>query len=225
MLARCANSPSRFLRGMLPTHARLGVQLVRITIGCCVILCIARAEAQAQEAIDPRLEYNVKAVSLYAFGRYVTWPRRGLSVRRKPFRDRHDGRQSVRRCARPDRSQKTLNGRTIVVRADSRARPNVLECHICIRHAAVLSEKRRRNCFNKRPESRCSWSVNRRDSPNRGGIINFYQSGSNIRFELNPDKSVETQPEPERQTAHARHEGPLDKVNAARGGFHLPKIQ
>ena len=27
----------------------------------------------------------------------------------------------------------------------------------------------------------------------RGGIINFYHSGANVRFELNPDKELESQ--------------------------------
>jgi hypothetical protein len=26
----------------------------------------------------------------------------------------------------------------------------------------------------------------------RGGIINFYQSGNNVRFELNPDRGIES---------------------------------
>lgn len=174
---------------MLPAHARLGVQLVRMTIGCCVILCIVRAEAQAQEAIDPRMEYNVKAVSLYAFGRYVTWPDTAFSKADSPFVIGTIGGNPFGDALDRIAQQKTLNGRTIVVRQIHEPR-ECADCHILFvtRNVARETESQLFQEAAGKPVLLVGESPGFAE---RGGVINFYQSGSNVRFELNPDKSVE----------------------------------
>ena len=43
------------------------------------------ATSSGQEIVDARKEYNVKAVTLYAFGRYVTWPNSVFEKSDSPF--------------------------------------------------------------------------------------------------------------------------------------------
>src|SRR5450432_1916809 len=75
---------------------RISIEYSRSTAILCLrwlrlLLCLSAifssccGSSNAQEAIDPRKEYNVKAVSLYAFGRYVTWPETAFQTADSPF--------------------------------------------------------------------------------------------------------------------------------------------
>ena len=66
----------------------------------------------AQELIDERREYNVKAVSLCAFGRYVTWPESAFETAQKL------GERLARRSGRDDgpaRLHRLVAGRLYVL--------------------------------------------------------------------------------------------------------------
>jgi hypothetical protein len=175
-----------------PTRASVprGVQLLRIVVGCYALSCIGAA-AQAEEAIDERLEYNVKAVSLYAFGRYVTWPERAFPSAESPFVIGTFGGNPFGDALDRIAKKKTLNGRAIVVRIITTP-AECPQCHIVFvtRTVPPATEAELIERASGKPVLLVG------ESPGfaaRGGIINFYHSGSNVRFELNPDKSVENQ--------------------------------
>jgi len=143
----------------------------------------------AQEISDERLEYNVKAVSLYAFGRYVTWPESAFADPKQPFVIGVFGGNPFGDALDRIAAKKQLNGRTIVVRQLS-APEEVLQCHMVFISRTVTRETEAQ--LVQQSAGKPVLLVG--ESPGfaeRGGIINFYQSGENVRFELNPDKGVE----------------------------------
>jgi hypothetical protein len=147
--------------------------------------------ARAQDVIDERREYNVKAVSLYAFGRYVSWPESAFHHAESPFVIGVLGGNPFGDALERIASKKTLNGRPIVVRPLS-AVHQATDCHIVFvtrRVSADLQDELFVHVAGK-PVLLVGETPGFAE---RGGIINFYQSGSNVRFELNPEKGVESQ--------------------------------
>lgn len=162
----------------------------RFVITCLGLLLLGRA-ADAQDMIDARLEYNVKAVSLYAFGRYVSWPASAFPKADSPFVIGTLGGNPFGDALDRIAKKKTLNGRTILVQQIDQPE-QCLTCHIVFvpRSVSPAVEAKLFEHASGKPVLLVG------ESPGfatRGGIINFYQSGSNVRFELNPDKSVENQ--------------------------------
>jgi hypothetical protein len=188
MLAQCDKSISAALHHPIWARVSSGVRLLRVVVGCFSLYCGGVA-VQAQEAIDGRLEYNVKAVSLYAFGRYVTWPEAAFASADSPFVIGTIGGNpfgdALDRIAR----KKTLNGRAIVVRAIATPAESAL-CHILFVTRTVPPETEA-ELFQQAAGKPVLLVGESPGFAERGGIINFYYSGSNVRFELNPDKSVE----------------------------------
>jgi hypothetical protein len=168
---------------------RIENSLSRLIV-CWLALVAFRQSASAQDMIVTRLEYNVTAVSLYAFGRYVTWPPSAFENDGSPFvigifRENPFG-DALERIAK----KKTLNGRTITVRQIDL--PNdCVECHIVFVPRSV-SQSTEQEVF-ERVAGKPVLLVG--ESPGfatRGGVVNFYYSGSNVRFELNPEKGSES---------------------------------
>jgi hypothetical protein len=153
------------------------------------MLCEGNA-AVAQDTIDPRLEYNVKAVSLYAFGRYVTWPEAAFPSADSAFVIGTFGGNPFGDALKRIAQKKTLNGRAIEVREISHPRDGA-NCHILFVTRTVSSDTEAE--LFRHATGKPVLLVG--ESPGfaaRGGVINFYHSGGNVRFELNPDKSVES---------------------------------
>lgn len=190
MLApRDISSSATWLRGDGINRIHEG-WILRCVITCLGFISLGRAAA-AQEMIDARLEYNVKAVSLYAFGRYVSWPASAFSKADSPFVIGTFGGNPFGDALDRIAKKKTLNGRTILVQQIDQPE-QCLTCHIVFvpRTVAPAVEAKLFEQAAGKPVLLVG------ESPGfatRGGIINFYQSGSNVRFELNPDKSVENQ--------------------------------
>jgi hypothetical protein len=147
------------------------------------------ATALAQEMVDERLEYNVKAVSLYAFGRYVTWPDSAFESPNSPFVIGVFGGNPFGDALDRIAAKKSLGGRSITVRL-LKSPGDSIGCHIVFVSRTVEASVQTEiiQTASGKPVLLVG------ESPGfveRGGIINFYQSGSNVRFELNPDKGVE----------------------------------
>ena len=168
---------------------RLGSAAVSIAIGCLMLPQGVDSSAVAQEAIDPRLEYNVKAVSLYAFGRYVSWPENAFARTDSPFVIGIFGGNPFGDALDRIAAKKTLNGRPIAVRQISSAAESD-GCHIVFVTRTVTKETEI-ELFAVAAGKPILLVGESPGFAQRGGIINFYYSGSNVRFELNPDKSVE----------------------------------
>jgi YfiR/HmsC-like len=191
MLARRDKLFAVMVRRLVQACLGDGVRMVRIALGCSVLVFCGDFALQAQEIIDPRLEYNVKAVSLYAFGRYVTWPEAAFPSAKSPFVIGTIGGNPFGDALARIAQKKTLNGRAIVVREIEKPEQCV-ECHILFVTQSVSQEVE--TALFQQAAGKPVLLVG--ESPGfaeRGGVINFYHSGSNVRFELNPDKGVENQ--------------------------------
>jgi hypothetical protein len=189
MSARCDYLPSAEFCRLIQALMQRGVRFVQVVAGCCALLCMEGATSQAQDAIDPRLEYNVKAVSLYAFGRYVSWPEDAFSSGTSPFVIGTFGGNPFGDALERIAQKKTLNGRPIVVRQIDRPE-DCADCHILFVTRSVSSETEGK-LFQHAAGKPVLLVGESPGFAERGGVINFYPSGSNVRFELNPDKSLE----------------------------------
>lgn len=182
--------PIASLRRSYGVGLRSELQCHMAFVGCMLLLCFGRTVVNAQEIVDERLEYNVKAVSLYAFGRYVTWPQEAFPTDDSPFIIGLFGANPFGDALDRIAAKKSLNGRTIVVRSITDP-AECARCHIVFVPRTVPHDTEAE--LFRRAAGKPVLLVG--ESPgfaNRGGIINFYQSGSNIRFELNPDKGIES---------------------------------
>lgn len=162
----------------------------RVLLACLAAIFATGGTSFAQEISDERLEYNVKAVSLYAFGRYVTWPETAFGDPKQPFVIGVFGGNPFGDALERIAAKKQLNGRAIVVRQLSAAE-EVNRCHMVFISRTVTRESEA--LLVQQAAGKPVLLVG--ESPGfaeRGGIINFYQSGENVRFELNPDKGVES---------------------------------
>jgi hypothetical protein len=144
-----------------------------------------------QEIVDARKEYNVKAVTLYAFGRYVTWPASTFQKPDSPFVIGVLGDNPFGDALEQIAAKKTIAGRPIVIRPISTPNDS-LQCHILFVTAAVSPEIEAK-IFKQVAGKPVLLVGESKGFADRGGIVNFYESGTTVRFELNPDKANEAQ--------------------------------
>lgn len=85
--------------------------------------------------------------------------------------------------------KKKLNGRTIVVRQIATAEESG-SCHIVFVTRSV-SDEEEKALFEFATGKPVLLVGETPGFASRGGVINFYHSGGNVKFELNPDKSLE----------------------------------
>jgi hypothetical protein len=170
-------------------RARRGVLQARV-LSCCVILAACGDLVRAQDAVAAQREYNVKAASLYAFGRYVTWPESAFAADDSPFVIGVVGANPFGNALELIATKKTINGRAIAIRQlDSPEQ--AAECHVVFVPRATPAELEQ--TLVGRTSGHPILLVG--ESPgfaNRGGIINFYLSGGHVRFELNPERGSQS---------------------------------
>jgi hypothetical protein len=164
--------------------------MLALLAGGAAALCCP-AGALAQEAVDLQREYNVKAVSLYAFGRYVTWPETAFESKDSPVVLGVLGGNPFGDALNRIAAKKTLNGRPIMVK--QLAGPQELAgTHIVFVTREVDPEVEAEVL--KSTEGKPVLVVG--ETPGfaeRGGIVNFFLSGANVRFELNPERGAACQ--------------------------------
>jgi hypothetical protein len=147
--------------------------------------------AVAQDAIVSQREYNVKAVSLYAFGRYVTWPDAAFESKDSPVVIGVLGGNPFGDALERIAAKKTLNGRPMVIK--QLGGPNeVAGAHIVFVTRTVTPEVEAEvlRLTSGKPVLVVGETPGFAD---RGGIVNFFLSGANIKFELNPERGAECQ--------------------------------
>lgn len=177
-------------------HLASGVCLLVAHSACSLVCSLALIgmsgePASGEDLAEDPQEYHIKAVSLYAFSRYVTWPDEAFDSSKdsfvigilggNPFGD------VLERIARG----KTVDGRTLEIRRLT-AIEDAAACQMVFvtRRIGVAMQEELIAQVGRRPVLLVGESPGFAE---RGGIINFYQSGDNIRFELNRDKSIESQ--------------------------------
>lgn len=162
---------------------------LRWLIGVLAAACLPHP-AVAQESVVTEREYNVKAASLYAFGRYVTWPEAAFASPTSPFVIGVLGGNPFGNALDQIAAKKTIAGRPIVVR--QLATPaEAAGCHMVFvsRTTTPEAEAELFRLARTRPMLLVG------ESPGfaaRGGVVNFFQSGSYVRFELNADRGAES---------------------------------
>lgn len=157
----------------------------------CAALVLVATPAAAQSVLGGQREYNVKAVSLYAFGRYVTWPTSAFPSDASPFVIGVLGGNPFGEALSQIAAKKQLNGRAIEVRQVTLPAES-LACHLVFVTRAVTPEMEKQllDLARGQPVLLVGESPGFKE---RGGIINFFVSGANVRFELNPEQGAMSQ--------------------------------
>jgi hypothetical protein len=152
---------------------------------CLLAAALPLPTARAQQVLEQQREYNVKAVTLYAFGRYVTWPEAAFADGKSPFVIGVLGDKPIHDALKAIAAKKTINNRPIVVR--KLATPQECgDCHIAFitNDAPAESEAQLFAAAVGKPILLVG------ESPGfieRGGVVNFVPSGATVRFELSPE--------------------------------------
>jgi len=151
--------------------------------------CLDVAAVRGQEVVDTRREYNVKAATLYAFGRYVTWPDSAFQGAADPFVIGVLGSNPFGDALDTIAAKKTIDGRPILVRQLA-SQSEYADCHIVFVTHAVPPEMEA-SLFRLVAGQPLLLVGEMKGFAERGGIVNFYLSGGHVRFELNANKAVE----------------------------------
>lgn len=148
-------------------------------IAACQLTCVA----QSPPAIDPKHEYNVKAVYLYSFGRYVEWTPDSFARNGGAFVIGVVGDDPFGGALERIAKTKKIHERPIkVVRCG--ALDDVPHCHILFLPKTVPVD--RQVAVVETTQGTDVLVVG--EAPGfaqRGGAINFYISGATVRFEVN----------------------------------------
>lgn len=153
-----------------------------ITLGMLLFLCAVPARTEAQTQRPELTEYQVKALFLLNFTRYVEWPDEAFATDDSPFvigiagQDPFD--ENLLRLVR----DRVVNGRPIEVRnVDGPA--EIRACHLLF---IGLSERTRIEEILGHTGNRHMLTVG--ETPGfleRGGGINFMMRDDHVRFEIN----------------------------------------
>jgi len=146
----------------------------------------------AQNTIDTHREYNVKAVTLYAIGRYVKWPESSFSNEQSPFVIGILGPNPFGNTLQRIAEKKTIHGRAILVNEFATIKDYASPCHILFvtRSTPPADEEELLEKTQGLPVLLVGESVG---FGIRGGVINFYVDGNHVRFELNADQALRSQ--------------------------------
>jgi hypothetical protein len=161
------------------------------TLLAFALACFHGQALLGQEVVDARKEYNVKAVTLYAFGRYVTWPNSAFEKPDSPFIIGLLGENPFGDALDQIAAKKTIAGRPMIVRQFTKP-AECANCHILFVTGTVPAETEAK-LFQVVAGKSVLLVGESAGFAERGGIVNFYESGANVRFELNPDKANEAQ--------------------------------
>ncbi len=146
--------------------------------------------ASAQTVIDSRREYNVKAVTLYAIGRYVRWPESVFPDEQSPFVIGIFGSNPFGNTLQRIAQKKTIHGRPILVKEYATLEDCASPCHILFVTRSVPPDQEAQ--LLERLQGASVLLVGESSGfANRGGTINFYLDGNHVRFELNPDQALQ----------------------------------
>lgn len=140
------------------------------------------AGAQDQN-VNARREYNVKAVSIYGFCRFVTWPQHTFDSSNSDLIVGIIGDSLIAGPLEAIASKKTVMQRRLKVVICDKPQ-DVLDCHITfVSKSLPLSEQQEviRLCRNK-PVMLVG---ERGGFAETGGIANFFVQGGRVQFELN----------------------------------------
>lgn len=176
------DAPIARIRGRAsPLFARLLPLLVVV----CGLETIA-GPVTAQRYVDQRLEYNVKAVALYGFARYVKWPAPEFADQSSPFVIGLLGGNPFESTFQVITATKTIEGHPIIVRQLVDPAEATM-CHIVFLTKGATAGVEA-NLFAVTAGRPILLVGETPGFASRGGILNFYFADRNVRYELNIEK-------------------------------------
>lgn len=163
----------------------LGGRSPALLAACLLAVALPQRGARGQQVVESHRECNVKAVTLYAFGRYVTWPDSAFADGTSPFVIGVLGDKPIQDALNLIAAKKKLNNRPIVIR--KLATPQ--ECGDC--HIAFITNDApaeiEAQLFAAAAGKPILLVGERPGFIERGGVANFVASGATVRFELSPE--------------------------------------
>ena len=185
MSATNVESPAVYGDRRLCFRIRLG--LARWSLWLTIALCLGglypSATAQTPTVIDPQAAYNLKAVFLYSFGRYIEWPANSFQSPKDAFVIGVLGEDPFGGTLDQIARSKQIQGRPIVVQRFETL-DNYKSCHILFMSKTTPTEQQQDTI--RRLQDRAVLLVG--ETPgfiDWGGTVNFYLDQDTVRFELN----------------------------------------
>ena len=156
--------------------------LVIVLSGVALVGQLSARAASGQDVIDPHQEYNVKAVYLYSFGRYVAWPD-DAKVEVGRFVIGVLGDSPITNTLKQIAQKKKVAGKPIVIRR-FQSHADIHQCHILFLSKDLSAEEERDviRSIGKQPVLLVSETMG---FAARGGTANFFLTDGTIRFEIN----------------------------------------
>ena len=119
------------MSGFWPRGRSIGVLITRLIVGSALIgLFSTIVWAQPTSTTEGPSEYTIKAVFLYNFSRYATWPNVTTSENSEPFVIGILGRDPFGDVLDEIAAKKTVHGRRIIVARFSSLAQYRSPCHI-----------------------------------------------------------------------------------------------
>ncbi len=146
----------------------------------CLVMLLVYLPSPSQEI--PVSEYQVKAVWLLNFARFVEWPATAFPNARSPVVVGVLGKDPFGRELEQALDGKTVQGRCFQIKRVS-TDPEMRGCHILF---VASSERRRSRDLPEKLKGACVLTVGESDEfLDQGGIINFLLKDKTVRFEIN----------------------------------------
>jgi len=140
---------------------------------------------QEVEVIDPAREASVKAVFLYSYGRYVTWPEAGPGKIEGNFVIGVLGDSAVTAKLQRIAKKRTIAGQPIeLILVESL--DEIPRCHI-LYVAGQADENRQQAIVAATADQPLLLVGETHGFAERGAAINFYISGNRVRFQINAE--------------------------------------
>jgi len=161
------------------------MRLRAMPLFCCILLLLAGPGSRAQE--PPLTEYQIKAAFLFNFAKFVQWPAGALAeanspivigiIGENPFHD--DLARTIR--------NKTVDDHPLVIK-EFRALTEATNCQILF---ICTSEKKRLPEILANLKGSSVLTVGETDRfTETGGMINFFQAGTKLRFKVNQEAAI-----------------------------------
>jgi hypothetical protein len=183
------HTPYCDLAGLSRARESLPQAIVNFACGLIVLLVgligpLGGRPVSGQTVIDPRQEYNVKAVYLYSFGRYVVWPKSAVPDG-KPFTIGILGSDPFAGALDRIAQKKKIAGKRIAIRRFASV-ADYQPCHILFLSRSVTADEQAA-VVKKMGRQAVLLAAETAGFAARGGTINFFLSDGTVRFEINVD--------------------------------------
>ncbi len=172
-----------FKPGQVYYHHKVKPMTIKILCRCGLLCLGLLWLSHTASAAPPALkEYQLKAVFLLHYGKFIRWPEQAFAGRNDPFRLCVLGEHPFRQALDAAVAEEKIRGRRIELRYTFLA-DHLQDCHTLF---ISRSEQPRLSAVLKRVRHRPILTVSDMDSfISQEGNIQFFTQGHNVRFMLN----------------------------------------